>query len=95
MTGYQTAASFQNAELYCQDKKGRLSDYNDWRYRYFRGDGELPQNGIWLGPRTADNKALYVNGQYSTPGNDFDGETDVVGPNSISRSYTCSHDDNR
>ncbi len=88
-----TVQTFQNAEIDCQDIKGRVSDYNDWRYRRFRGDGVLVFTdgaGTWLGPRTGDNLALFANGQFATPANDFDGESSVF----ATRFYTCSHDDN-
>lgn len=89
MTDFRGPQFFRNAEFDCQTIKGRVSDYNDWYYRRFRGDGVLPPEGIWLGPRTADDTALFVN----NPSNfdNFDGETSAF----ESRIYTCSHDDTK
>jgi hypothetical protein len=52
----------------------RVADVSDWRYRIFRGDGVSAPVGWWLGTRTGDNKALYVN---SANVGDFDGEASV------------------
>lgn len=87
MTGAQAAASFANAERRCQDIMGRVADYADWRYRRFRGDGILAPVGWWLGPMTADNRALYVNQANDA---DFDGETNRFDI----RQFACAHDDN-
>jgi hypothetical protein len=96
MSGYQGPDTFANAELRCTDMLGRLSDINDWRYRRFRGDGApvfTPSPGTWLGPRTADDRALFANGQSAdqvgnTDSQNFDGESNVFTP----RYFTCSHD---
>jgi hypothetical protein len=79
------ARSFANAELDCQDIRGRVADYADWRYRNQRGNGAGPPVGFWLGPITADNRALFVN--QSNVG-DFDGETSRFDL----RFYACAHD---
>jgi len=100
MSGFQGPDNFRSAELRCTDMLGRVSDTNDWRYRRFRGDGVpvfTAGVGTWLGPRTADDKALFANGQSAAPdqappGNqdsqNFDGESSVFTP----RFFTCSHD---
>jgi hypothetical protein len=86
MTDIRGPLQFPNAEIDCQDIKGRVSEHNDWRYRRFRGDGISAPVGFWLGHHTADNTALFVN----LPNDgDFDGETSVF----EFRFYTCSHDD--
>jgi peptidyl-Asp metalloendopeptidase len=85
MTGSRGAASFANASLDCMDSGGRVANYHDWRYRIFRGDGTPGPTNTWLGPITADNKALFVN---SFDVADFDGETSRFDL----RNYACAHD---
>lgn len=85
MTGAQGPAQYDNAALYCQDIGGRVADITDWRYRIFRGDGVPAPVGWWLGPRTNDNTALYVN---QANIGDFDGEASVFNW----RYYACVHD---
>ena len=83
-TGVRGPNSFANAELDCRDIQARVSNYADWRYRIFRGDGVSAPVGFWLGPITADDTALFVN---STDIGNYDGETSRFD----SRSYTCSY----
>ena len=86
MTGLRGPNSFANAMIDCMDLSGRVADYHDWRYRRFRGDGVAAPVGWWLGPITADNRALFVNLPNDA---DFDGETSRFD----SRFYACAHDD--
>jgi hypothetical protein len=86
MTGAQAANTFANAMAICEAKFGRVADYGDWRYRRLFGDGIAAPVGWWLGPITADNRALFVNLPNT---GDFDGETSRFD----SRSYACAHDD--
>jgi hypothetical protein len=84
MTGTRGPASFANAALDCADSGARVSDYHDWRYRIFRGDGLPAPVGWWLGPITGDNKALFAN---QANVGDYDGETSRFD----SRNYACAH----
>jgi hypothetical protein len=86
MTGARGPRSLANAFVDCQDIKGRIADYSDWRYRVVRFGGGVPV-GFWLGQITADNTGLFIN-QADT--GDFDGETNRF----QSRFYVCAHDDN-
>ena len=88
MTGTRGPNTYTNAVFDCMENFGRLADYNDWRYRIFRGDGVAAPVGFWLGPITADNLALFVNLPNVA---DFDGETSRFD----SRSYVCAHDDGK
>ena len=85
MTGARGLQFFDNATVLCQDIGGRVADVSDWRYRIFRGDGVSAPVGWWLGTRTGDDTALFVNS--SNVGN-FDGEASVF----ASRDYACVHD---
>lgn len=85
MTGARGFAQFDNATIYCQDIGGRVADVSDWRYRIFRGDGVPAPIGWWLGTRTGDDRALFVNS--SNVGN-FDGEAAVTD----NRNFACVHD---
>jgi hypothetical protein len=84
MTGTRGPASFVNAALDCADSGGSVADYNDWRYRIFRGDGFPAPVGWWLGPIIGDNTALFVNGANV---GDYDGEASRFD----SRNYACVH----
>jgi hypothetical protein len=85
MTGTRGPTSFANAVVECMDSGGRVADYHDWRFRIFRGDGLPAPVGFWLGPLTADNRALFVNSPNVA---DFDGETSRFD----SRNFVCAHD---
>jgi hypothetical protein len=85
VSGGRGPATFANAVLDCMDSGGRVANYQDWRYRTFRGDGSAAPVEWWLGPITTDNKALYVN---QANVGDYDGETSRFNP----RNYACAHD---
>jgi hypothetical protein len=85
ITGVRGPATFANAVLDCMDSGAHVANYQDWRYRTFRGDRQAAPVEWWLGPITADNTALYVN---SANVADFDGETNRFN----SRNYACAHD---
>jgi hypothetical protein len=86
MTGRRGPDSYANAEAVCKISMGRVADYSDWRYRILFGDHIAAPVGWWLGPITADNRALFVNLPNTA---DFDGETSRFD----SRFYVCAHDD--
>ena len=80
--------TFANAMLDCRNfNGGRVADYHDWRYRFVFGDGFKidPDEAAWLGPITADDRALYAN--RGNPLN-FDGEANRF----QARIYACAHD---
>jgi hypothetical protein len=83
MSGTRGPNSLANAQVDCRDITGHVSDYFDWRYRIFRGDGVQAPVGFWLGIITADNTGLFVNSNNVA---DFDGETSRFD----SRFYTCA-----
>lgn len=83
MTGALGPTSFANAMAYCQALGASVADYGAWRYRILYGDGIAAPVGWWLGPITADDRALYVN---SGDVANFDGE----GSRFDSRYYACS-----
>jgi hypothetical protein len=86
MTGRRGPHSYANAAALCRHIRGRVANYEDWRYAIlFDTYTSQAPVGWWLGPITADNKALYVN--LPRPG-DFDGEANRFG----SRYYACAHD---
>jgi hypothetical protein len=83
MTGALGPDSFANALAVCQSLSGKVAGYGDWRYRILFGDGVAAPQEWWLGPITADDRALFVN---STNVGNFDGETSRF----EIRSYACS-----
>jgi hypothetical protein len=85
MTATRGPNTFANAMLDCMDSGGRVADYHDWRYRQQRGDGLPAPVNWWLGPITADDRALFVNLPDVA---NFDGETSRF----ESRLYACAHD---
>ncbi len=87
MTARRGPTSYANAEADCRRVFGSVADYGTWRYRGLYGDGVAAPVGWWLGPITADNRALFVNLPNT---GDFDGETSRFD----SRYYACAHDDN-
>lgn len=76
--------TFANAAADCLGNRGRIADYTDWRHRLNILGGGVPV-GEWLGPITADNRALFIN--LNIPG-DFDGETSRFD----NRTYRCVHE---
>ena len=86
MTARRGPDSYANAEAVCKLSMGRVADYSDWRYNILFGNHIAAPVGSWLGPITADNRALFVN---SSNTGDFDGETSRF----ESRFYACAHDD--
>jgi hypothetical protein len=85
MTGLRPAANFPDAMRACMRLFGRVADYHDWYYRDGFGDGISAPVGVWLGPLTGDNLALFANQPVPT---DFDGE----GSRFDLRRYACAHD---
>jgi hypothetical protein len=83
MTGAMGPDSFANAMAVCQYYSGAVANYGSWRYRYLFGDGAAAPLDWWLGPLTADDRAMYVN---STNAGNFDGETSRF----ELRYYACS-----
>jgi hypothetical protein len=83
MTGAMGPDSFANAMAVCQYYGAAVANYGAWRYRILYGDGVAAPQEWWLGPITADDRALYVN---STNVGNFDGETSRFD----SRYYACS-----
>jgi hypothetical protein len=83
MTGGLGPDSFANAMAVCQSLGGSVANYGAWRYRVLFGDGVGAPLGWWLGPITADDRALFVN---STDTGNFDGETSRFEV----RTYACS-----
>lgn len=83
MTGAMGPDSFANAMAVCQYYGAAVANYGAWRYRILYGDGVAAPQEWWLGPMTADDRALYVN---STNTGNFDGETSRFD----SRYYACS-----
>lgn len=83
MTGAQGPDTFANALARCQSLNGAVAGYGAWRYRVLYGDGVAAPLDWWLGPITADDRALYVN---STNTGNFDGETSRFDI----RFYACS-----
>ena len=83
MTGAMGPDSFANAMAVCQYYGAAVANYGAWRYRILYGDGVAAPQEWWLGPITADDRALYVN---STNVGNFDGETSRF----ESRYYACS-----
>jgi hypothetical protein len=83
MTGTMGPDSFANALAVCQWHGAKVAGYGDWRYRVLYGDGVGAPQEWWLGPITADDRALYVN---STNTGNFDGETSRFD----TRYYACS-----
>lgn len=83
-TDLRGATTYANAEANCRSLGARVADYGDWRTRILAIADTAPV-GIWLGPITADDTALFVN--INNTGN-FDGETSRFD----SRSYVCVHD---
>lgn len=83
MTGAMGPDSFANAMAVCQYYSGAVANYGSWRYRYLFGDGAVAPLDWWLGPLTADDRAMYVN---STNAGNFDGETSRF----ELRYYACS-----
>jgi len=83
--------TFQEAMQRCMEAYGRVADYHDWAYRETSGDhihppwGVPPSQGIWLGPLTGDNRALFANDPRP---DDFEGETSKF----EKRRYACAHD---
>lgn len=91
-TGAKSPDSYANAEATCRLLRARVTDYGDWRSVALSGGsapilggGSKPPVGIWLGPITADDQAIFVN---STDSGNFDGETSRFDK----RSYHCVHD---
>jgi hypothetical protein len=89
MTAARGPRTFPEAMFDCKVNFGRVADYSDWYYRYWRGDGIRAPYGWWLGPITADDRALYVNNPNTTEQVNFEGEA----PRNDSRYYACAHDD--
>ena len=83
MTGALGPDSFANAMAVCQSMGGSVANYGSWRYRILFGDGVGAPVDWWLGPITADDRALFVN---STDTGNFDGETSRFD----SRFYACT-----
>jgi len=83
MTGGLGPDSFANAMAVCQSLGGSVANYGAWRYRILFGDGVAAPQDWWLGPITADDRALFVN---STDTGNFDGETSRFDI----RFYACS-----
>jgi hypothetical protein len=79
------ARTFERAMVACMQAYGRVADYHDWVYRDDFGDGARPPLGVWLGPFTGDDRALFVN--QNNP-NNFEGESNKA----ILRRYFCAHD---
>jgi hypothetical protein len=89
MSGLKLPTNFVDAATNCQFDRARVADYVDWRFRFIHGDHFPAPVGIWLGPITADNRALFVNKTESpTAPTDIDGETS----RSELRRYACAHD---
>jgi len=83
MTGALGPDTFANAMAVCQSLGGSVANYGSWRYRILFGDGVGAPVDWWLGPITADDRALFVN---STDTGNFDGETSRFEV----RSYACT-----
>lgn len=78
-------SQYKDAQYFCMDRLygGKLASADDYYYARKKGKCRMDV-GVWLGPRTGDNLALFNNWQNNY--DDPDGETSVFD----SRYYRCA-----